>query len=78
MPRKFQAHSFHCGKVKFLRFPERSFAMPETHIELADLTFPQSVYESLGRTFYPCILNFYENEENNKAFEEWLEEKKES
>ena len=51
--------------------------MPETHIELADLTFPQSVYESLGRTFYPCILNFYENEENKKAFEEWLEEKKE-
>lgn len=52
--------------------------MPETHIEPTDLTFPQSVYESLGRTFYPCILNFYENEENKKTFEEWLEEKKES
>lgn len=30
----------------------------------------------LGCTFYPCILEFYENEENKKAFEEWLEEKK--
>lgn len=49
--------------------------MPETHIELNDLTFPQSVYESLGRTFYSCILEFYENEENKKAFEEWLKEK---
>ena len=44
--------------------------MPETHIEPTDLTFPQS-----GRTFYPCILEFYDNEENKKAFEEWLEEK---
>ena len=52
--------------------------MPETHIELADLTFPKSVYECLGRTFYPCILNFYDNEENKKAFEKWVEEKKES
>ena len=75
MPRKFWAYSFHCGKVKFLRFPERSFAMPETHIELKDLTFPQAVYESLGRTFYPSILEFYENEENKKAFEEWKKNK---
>ena len=45
--------------------------MPETHIELKDLTFPQAVYESLGRTFYPSILEFYENEDNKKAFEEW-------
>lgn len=49
--------------------------MPETHIELKDLTFPQTVYESLGRTFYPSILEFYENEENKKAFEEWMKEK---
>ena len=52
--------------------------MPETHIEPTDLSFPKAVYESLGRTFYPCILDFYENEENKKTFEEWLEEKKES
>ena len=49
--------------------------MPETHIELKDLTFPQGVYESLGRTFYPYILEFYEDEEIKKAFEEWLKEK---
>lgn len=49
--------------------------MPETHIELKDLTFPQAVYESLGRTFYPCILEFFENEENKNAFEEWIKNK---
>ncbi len=49
--------------------------MPETHIELKDLTFPQAVYESLGRTFFPCIIEFYENEENKKAFEEWKKNK---
>lgn len=49
--------------------------MPETHIELKDLTFPQAVYESLGRTFYPSIIEFYENEENKKAFEEWEKNK---
>lgn len=49
--------------------------MPETHIEFKDLTFLQTVYESLGRAFYPSILEFYENEENKKAFEEWLKEK---
>lgn len=32
--------------------------MPETHIELKDLTFPQAVYESLGRNFFPVLLNF--------------------
>jgi hypothetical protein len=49
--------------------------MPETYIELKDLTFPQTVYESLGRTFYYSILEFYENEENKKAFEEWIKNK---
>lgn len=49
--------------------------MPETHIEFKDLTFPQAVYESLGRAFYPSILEFYENEENKKAFEEWKKNK---
>ena len=49
--------------------------MPETHIEFKDLTFPQAVYESLGRTFYPSILEFYEDEENKKAFEEWIKNK---
>ena len=49
--------------------------MPETHIELADLTFPQSVYESLRRIFYPCIREFYDNEENKKAFEGWKKNK---
>lgn len=44
--------------------------MPETRMELTDLTFLQAVYESLGRTFYSSILEFYENEENKKAFEE--------
>lgn len=52
--------------------------MPETHIELKDWTFPQSVYESLGCNFYPCILEFYENEENKKAFEEWKKIKQKS
>lgn len=32
--------------------------MPETHIELADLTFPQSVYESLDVFFIPVFVNF--------------------
>lgn len=49
--------------------------MPETHIELKDLTFPQDVYESLGRAFYSSILEFYENEENKKAFEKWKKDK---
>ena len=49
--------------------------MPETHIEFKDLTFPQAVYESLGRTFYHSILEFYENEENKKAFEECIKNK---
>lgn len=50
--------------------------MPETHIELKDLTFPQAVYESLGCTFYSCILEFYENEENKKKLKECKKNKK--
>lgn len=49
--------------------------MPETHIGWKDLIFPQLVYESLGRIFYPCIIEFYDNEENKKAFEECMKNK---
>lgn len=67
--------SLKCGKVKFFHFPGRHFAMPETHIGWKDLIFPQLVYESLGRIFYPCIIEFYDNEENKKAFEECMKNK---
>lgn len=64
------------GNVKKLSFcVSPKGAMPETHIELKDLTFPQAVYESLGRTFYSSILEFYEDKENKKAFEEWMKNK---
>lgn len=71
MPQKFKAHVKH-GKVKF-RIPERSFAMSESvQIEPKDLNFPKSVYESLARTLYPNMLEYFKDEDNKKAFEEWL------
>ncbi len=33
---------------------------------------PLDVMESLARSFLPKILEFYENPENVKAYEEWL------
>lgn len=32
--------------------------------------------ESLARFLFPRILEFYENEENLKAFDEWIEQQR--
>lgn len=51
--------------------------MSETvQIEPKDLTFPNPVYESLARTFYPSMLEFFKDADNKKAFEEWLLQQK--
>ncbi|MFI3327237.1 MAG: hypothetical protein R3Y35_13870 [Clostridia bacterium] len=32
---------------------------------------PKDLVESLARSFYPLVVEFFENEENQKAYEEW-------
>lgn len=32
--------------------------------------------ESIARTFYPAIVEFFEIEENKREFEQWLEKRK--
>lgn len=39
------------------------------------MEIPQFELERLARFLLPRILKFYENEENLKAFNEWLEQK---
>ena len=40
------------------------------------MEIPQFELERLARFLLPRILKFYENEENQKAFDEWLEQRK--
>ena len=42
------------------------------------MEIPQFELERLARFLLPRILKFYENEENLKAFAEWLEQKQKS
>lgn len=49
--------------------------MPAENVNLQDLKFPKSVYESIARTMYPNIIEFFKNEDNAKAFEEWKKKK---
>lgn len=68
--------SIQAWQSKVFRFPERSFAMPEhAEFEWKDLSFPKDVYESLVRAFYPQMVEFFKNEDNQKAFEKWAEER---
>lgn len=39
------------------------------------MVIPQFELERLARFLLPRILKFYENEENQKAFDEWLEQR---
>ena len=39
------------------------------------MDIPQFELERLARFLLPRILKFYENEENQKAFDEWLEQR---
>lgn len=39
------------------------------------MEIPQFELERLARFLLPRILIFYENEENQKAFDEWLEQR---
>ena len=39
------------------------------------MEIPQFELERLARFLLPRILKFYENEENQKAFDEWLEQR---
>lgn len=52
-----------------------AFTMPEENVNLQNLEFPKSVYESIARTMYPNIIEFFKNEDNAKAFEEWKKNK---
>lgn len=49
--------------------------MPAENVNLQDLEFPKFVYESIARTMYPNIIEFFKNEDNAKAFEEWKKNK---
>lgn len=39
------------------------------------MEIPKYELERLARFLLPRILKFYENEENQKAFDEWLEQR---
>lgn len=39
------------------------------------MEIPQFELERLARFLLPRMLKFYENEENQKAFDEWLEQR---
>lgn len=39
------------------------------------MEIPQFELERLARFLLPRILKFYENEENQKAFDEWVEQR---
>ena len=39
------------------------------------MEIPKYELERLARFLIPRILEFYENEENQKAFDEWLEQR---
>ena len=41
-----------------------------------EFNIPKNVYENLARTFLPDIIAFYESEEGQKEYKEWLEQKK--
>lgn len=40
-----------------------------------EFNIPKNVYENLARTFLPDIIAFYESEEEQKEYQEWLEQK---
>jgi hypothetical protein len=41
-----------------------------------EYNIPKSEYEKLAWTFLPDIIAFYESEEGQKEYKEWLEQKK--
>lgn len=41
-----------------------------------DVELPQAIIDSLARLLVPEIRRFYESEQGQKEFEEWLEEQK--
>jgi hypothetical protein len=50
--------------------------MPDKQIqkEPLDIELPQAIIDSLARFLVPEIRKYYESEQGQKEFEEWLEE----
>ncbi len=66
--RQIDDHGFKLRVVKIMRHKVLDAGIPAAPVEL-----PQAIIDSLARFLVPEIRKYYESEQGQREFEEWLE-----